>query len=63
MTSTTKAQQRAIGRLKKKDGPILVVGAEPDGRSIRVRRLARDIPADERDRIVTPTGLILEPVA
>ena len=60
---STKAQERAITRLKKKDGPIVVVGQEPDGESIRVRRLGREIPADERERIVTPTGLILEPVA
>lgn len=58
----TKAQQRAIERMTKKLGVTVVMGVEPDGVSLRVRYEGQE-PEDDRTRVITPSGLVLEPVA
>lgn len=56
----TRAQRKAIDRLKKKHGSIINDGVEADGESVRVHWLG-DEPADERTRVITPSGLAHEP--
>jgi hypothetical protein len=58
----TKAQERAIERLKKKIGPVVELGVEPDGQALRVRIAGWEAP-EERERIIRPSGLVEEPVA
>lgn len=57
----TRAQRRAIDRLKKKHPLILLDGVERDGETIRIHWLG-DEPLDERTRVISPTGLATEPV-
>jgi hypothetical protein len=62
-TSTlTGAQERTIKKLKKKHGPIFVVGFEPDGVSLRIRLPGWEQPAERRERVVRQSGLVEEPV-
>lgn len=57
----TRAQKKAIERLKKKHGPILSDGTERDGETVRVHWLGDD-PLDERTRVISPSGIATEPV-
>lgn len=59
----TRAQERAIVRLKKKFGPIFVIGFESDGVTLRVRFAGDRPPESARERIIWPSGLVEEPVA
>lgn len=56
----TRAQRKAVDRLKKKHGTILHDGVERDGESIRVHWLGDD-PLEDRIRVISPTGLAQEP--
>ena len=58
----TKAQDRAIDRLAKRHGGCITLRNEPGGK-LRVKLLGRSVPDDERERIITPSGLVTEPVA
>lgn len=65
MTTSTKtrAQERRLVQLKKKHGPILVIGFESDGVSLRVRIPGWEQPPESRDRVIRPSGLVEEPLA
>lgn len=60
-TRTTKAQDKSMFRLARDHGGVFIVGKEPDGASIRVRWAGLE-PVEDRERIIRPSGLVLEPV-
>ena len=59
----TKAQRNAVERLKKKHRCAVVVTQESflPG-EVRVQLLTDQLPEDERERVISPSGIVQEPV-